>query len=106
MLQLPNPSELVSFEVLSFYIDELTRRMATDRRPTLADRRDELQFKVQLIQTQVQAGILTQQAYVAQIEARIAADRAAALEAKQAGQRARALEHLRRAKIMEKELAS
>ena len=103
---LPNPAELVSFEVLSFYIAALGKQFEQTKKREVAELRDELQFKVQMIQTQVQAGILTQDAYVAQLQQRIAADKAAALDAKKAGERAKALEYMRRAKIMEKELSS
>ena len=70
-----------------------------------SDLKEELEFKVQMLQTQVQTGILSQQAYVATLQKRILLDKAAAKQHNAAGDKQRALRYMRRAKLMEQEMA-
>lgn len=100
--ELVNPAELVSLEVLTYEIGELSK-LGTSEANEL---KDELQFRVQMLETQVQCGALSQAAYVASLQKRILLDKSAAKQFNAAGDKARALRHLRRAKIMESELAS
>jgi hypothetical protein len=99
---LPNPGELVSFEVLTYYIAALQKLKKT---PEVADLLEELQLKVALLQQQVQLGVLSQDKYVAQVKARIELDKKLALEAKKAGKQVQAVDYMRRAKVMQKELS-
>jgi hypothetical protein len=99
---LPNPAELVSFEVLTFYIDALKKMRKT---PAVGDMIEELQLKVALLQQQVQLGVLSQDKYVAQVKARIELDKRLALDSKKAGKQTQAVDYMRRAKIMQKELS-
>src|SRR5262249_34323234 len=57
---LPNPSELVSFEVLTFYIADLQNRQAARKTHEVAELLEELQLKIALLQQQVQLGVLSQ----------------------------------------------
>jgi hypothetical protein len=70
------------------------------------DLHEELAFKMQMLQTQVQFGALSQEAYVAQLNKRMDMDRERAKEVNRAGNKSLALRYIRRVKIMEKELAS
>ena len=102
---LPNPAELVSFEVLTVAIADLQKRQAAKKTAAVGDMLEELQFKVMMLQQQVQLGVMSQDKYVATVTKRIELDKALALEAKKAGKQKQAIEYMRRVKVMQKELS-
>jgi len=102
---LPNPAELVSFEVLTVAIADLQKRQAAKKTAAVGDMLEELQFKVMMLQQQVQLGVMSQDKYVASVTKRIELDKALALEAKKAGKQKQAIEYMRRVKVMQKELS-
>ncbi len=91
---------IVSVAVIDFELSQL----GSDEDSQL--RKSELEIKRQMIILSIEMGTLTAEVYAAQLQRRIAQDRQLAKAANDRGDKARALRHLKRAKLMENELAS
>jgi len=70
----------------------------------LLDRRQQIQLKLNLLQIQVETGLLTQEVYINRLQKKIKEDKSIAQMLVKSGKKEEAKKVLTRAKIMEKEL--
>lgn len=105
-----DPARYVSAEVLQAELDATKARVAQARKarqPTddLEMRAEMLQSGLDMLQLKCDMGSLTPEQYAATVKGAIVKERQLAKELSRAGQKPAALDCLRRAKIMEAELA-
>jgi len=89
-------------------VDAQLNAFAAQKKPPpedLVDRKQEIELKIKLLVLQVETGMLTQEAYVARLQAKIAEERNTARELAKLGKRDWAKMALARVKVMEKELS-
>ncbi len=91
---------LVSVAVIDFELSQL----GSDDDAQI--RKSDLEIRRQMIVLSIEMGTLTAETYAANLQRRIALDRQLAKSANDRGDKAKAMRHLKRAKLMENELAS
>ena len=103
-------NRIVSLEVLMWELTRLKERMdALAAKGQIVpkgygDRIQALEFRKDMLQLQAENGLLTPEAYLQQLRTAIPAEKKRALAAKSAGNKGKAMEALKHAKVMEAEL--
>lgn len=102
-----NPvDDIVSNDVLEWELNSLDKAIAGgDSSEATADRRGEVELKMQMLVMSVQTGALTMEAYVAQLKPAILAAKKRAQALNAIGNKSEAMRALQHSKIMTKEVA-
>lgn len=100
-----NLDHLVSNDVLEWELENVTKALAQGPNPQLLAKKKAIEAKLQLLQQQVESGVLTEEAYFEQMKKKIVEERENAKKLLQSGDRTAAALAVKRAKLMENEIA-
>jgi hypothetical protein len=100
-----NLDHLVSNDVLEWELENVTKALAQGPNPELLAKKKAIEAKLQFLQQQVESGALTEEAYFEQLKKKIVEERENAKKLLQSGDRTAAALAVKRAKIMENEIA-
>ncbi|EGG14702.1 hypothetical protein DFA_10960 [Cavenderia fasciculata] len=100
-------NHIISNDVFEFMLNSVNQQIAqSGAKPDLLDKKQALEIKQMVLETQVDSGMLTVEGYMKQLEEAIIRDKKWAQKLVKEGKKEKAMKIMRRVKIMEAEVSS